>query len=340
MVLLLQQSVPGESVFLFAPDSGVADSASHPFRVARFSNSTRGLLERGPVAVFDRGSFLGQGLLDSLPPGATATVPFALERSVGVQSASNVDERGAHLARVEIGDLYVERDTVYRTTYKIQNSADEQAKVLIRHVRRAGTRLYRPPAGTEDNTAAGNALMPIVVRARGRSELVVDERAASQQHADWLSELAEEAVTNFLKDERAEQVPRSSLASAWAIRQQWKTLDDEQSVLNRERGELERTQQELRSNLDAIRKNEQAADFRRKLTKKLDESTSRFRQGAEALRRVERSDSGTSNPVRRRYSGHQNYKHSAAARLNTRSVARNTGGGWRSSASGLAVVPM
>ena len=276
MVLLMQQPVPGEAVFLFAPDNGVADSASHPFRVARFSNSTKGLLERGPVAVFEKGSFLGQGLLDSLPPGATATVPFALERAVGVQSEFHVDERGARLARVEMGALFIERDSVYRTTYKIQNGADDDSKLLIRHMRRPGTRLFRPPTGTEDNTGAGNALVPVVVRAKGRAELVVDERAANQQRADWLSDLAEEAVASFLKDERADRAQRDILSSAWVVRQQWKKLDDEQSILSRERSELERAQQELRSNLEAIRKNEQAADLRRKLTKKLDESTSRF----------------------------------------------------------------
>jgi hypothetical protein len=276
MVLLTQQAVPGEAVFLFAPDGGVADSATHPFRVARFTNSTQGLLERGPIAVFEKGSFLGQGLLESLPPGGTATVPFALERSIGVQSEVHVDERGARLSRIEMGNLTIERDTVIRTTYKIQNGAGDSVKMLIRHARRPGTRLYHPPPGAEDNTGLGTALMPMDIRAKGRAELVVDERAATQQNSDWLSSLAEEAVSAYLKDERADKAQRDGLANAWQIRQQWKSYDDEQSVLTSERDELARTQQELRANLEAIRKNEQAADLRRKLTKKLDESTSRF----------------------------------------------------------------
>jgi hypothetical protein len=80
MVLLASEQVPGESVFLFAPDGGVADSSRHPFRVTRFTNATKGHLERGPIAVFEKGSFLGQGILQPLPTGATTTVPFALDR--------------------------------------------------------------------------------------------------------------------------------------------------------------------------------------------------------------------------------------------------------------------
>ncbi|MGH7281547.1 MAG: hypothetical protein ACRELY_08500, partial [Polyangiaceae bacterium] len=52
MVMLLSQRVAGEAIFLFAPDGGVPDSMSHPFRVARFTNGTKGVLERGPIAVF------------------------------------------------------------------------------------------------------------------------------------------------------------------------------------------------------------------------------------------------------------------------------------------------
>ena len=40
------------------PDPGVPDSYSHPFRVVRFTNASKGLLERGPIAVFEKGSFL------------------------------------------------------------------------------------------------------------------------------------------------------------------------------------------------------------------------------------------------------------------------------------------
>src|SRR6202044_2170130 len=70
MVMLLSRRVPGEALFLFAPDGGVPDSSSHPFRVARFTNKSGGLLERGPIAVFEEGSFLGQGLVDPLPDAA------------------------------------------------------------------------------------------------------------------------------------------------------------------------------------------------------------------------------------------------------------------------------
>ena len=95
MVMLLDKRVPGEAIALFAPDGGVPDSASHPFRVARFTNKTGGLLERGPLAIFSDGAFLGQGMTDPLPDGATATVPFALERTLAIDSEARDAARKA-----------------------------------------------------------------------------------------------------------------------------------------------------------------------------------------------------------------------------------------------------
>ena len=246
MVLLINQRVPGEAVFLFAPDGGVPDSTSHPFRVARFTNATTGLLERGPIAVFEKGAFLGQGMLDPLPPKATATVPFALERSLAVESERRNLELGSRIFKIEAGELSVERDSVTRTVYRIKNGAETNAKLLVRHPRLAAARLYKPPAGTEDNLGAGNALIPIQIQAAGKAELTVEERQPSEQRTDWLSALADDAVKGYLADPRADPTIAAALTTAWAQRNALKQVVDTQSELTRTQGELEKSARETR----------------------------------------------------------------------------------------------
>jgi len=278
MVLLINQPVPGEAVFLFAPDGGVPDSSAHPFRVARFTNATAGLLERGPIAVFEKGAFLGQGMLDSLPPKATATVPFALERSLAVESERRTLELGARLFKIEAGELVVERDSVTRTVYRIKNGSDANAKLLVRHPRLVGARLYRPPPGSEDNLGAGNALIPIQVQAAGRAELTVEERQPTEERADWLSQLADEAVQGYLSDARATPAIATALRAAWVQRASLKQVVDARLELTRTQSELEKSTRETRLSLEAIEKNKQAADLRAKLTARLGEATSKLDQ--------------------------------------------------------------
>jgi hypothetical protein len=269
MVMLLSRKVHGEGLYLFAPDDGVPDSASHPFHVVRFQNDTPGMLERGPIAVFEQGSFLGQGLLDPLPQAASATVPFALERGIGVTHSEKYDQQGTRLAKIEDGNLYLEHDAVRKTTYELENGQDKPVKVLVKHPRMNGTRLNDPPLGTEDNTGTGSALVPATVPGHGKDKVVVDERSASSELTDWFSIAADNAVKAYLADPRAGHDVMQALSTAWPIRQQIVEKQEQQAKLQRELWELNREAQEKRSDLKAIEKNKAAEALRKKLTDRL-----------------------------------------------------------------------
>jgi hypothetical protein len=269
MVMLLDQRVPGEVVALFAPDGGVPDSAAHPFRVARFSNKTGGLLERGPLAIFSEGAFVGQGMTDPLPDGATASVPFALDRSLAIESTREHREEGARLHHIEGGQLTIARDTVVLTKYKAKNGADRVAKLVIKHPRVAGARMINFPAGTEDNTGTRSALVPAPVGARATVDLTLDERQQTTRSADWLDQLADDAVRAYLADKRTDPVAVAQLKAAWEIRKLLVQAHQERHKLAAEDGERRRVTEETRANIKALEKNHAAADLRAKLTERL-----------------------------------------------------------------------
>jgi hypothetical protein len=276
MVMLLSRRVPGEAIFLFAPDGGVPDSASHPFRVARFANKTGGVLEKGPIAVFESGSFLGQGLVDPLPDGATATVPFALERAVAVEQERKYDEQGARIAKIENSELTIERDSVTMTKYRVRNGAETAAKLLVKHPRILGTRLYQPPKDTEDNVGTHTALVPSTVPPRGQTELVVDERATIRRNQDWFSPIAEEAYKNYINDPRADRAIAAKLTAAWTTRNEIVKRIEARVKLAQEQSNLSQQTDETRRNLRAIEKNTAAAGLRAKLTQRLGETAARL----------------------------------------------------------------
>jgi hypothetical protein len=276
MVMLMDQRVPGEVVALFAPDGGVPDSASHPFRVARFANKTGGLLERGPLAIFTEGAFAGQGMTDPLPDGATATVPFGLDRRVAVEVTRESREEGARLYHIEAGGLTIVRDAVALTKYKLKNGAAEPAKLVIKHGRTAGARMKNFPAGTEDNVGTGSALVPVQLGARATTELTLDERQQTTRALDWLSALADEAVKAYLADRRADAVVAAGLKAAWEIRQLLVKANDERQKLATEENERRKATEETRNNIKALEKNTAAADLRAKLTSRLGEDSARL----------------------------------------------------------------
>jgi hypothetical protein len=276
MVMLLSRKVPGEASFLFAPDGGVPDSVKHPFRVARFANKTGGALERGPIAVFEQGSFLGQGMVDPLPDGATTTVPFALERGVAIDFDRRYDELGERVAKIENSELTIERDAVQQTKYRLRNGGDQVAKVLVKHPRMNGTRLFQPPKDTEDNVGTGSALVPTTVGAKATGELVVDERATMRRTQDWFSPIADNAVKAYFNDPKADRAVVAKLRAAWAIRNEVVTKTEARQKVAIEQQNLSNQTEETRRNLRAIEKNKAAEALRAKLTARLGEMASRL----------------------------------------------------------------
>ncbi len=280
MVLLLAKKVPAEASFLFSPDGGVPESSSHPFRVARFTNDTKGLLERGPIAVFANGAFLGQGLVEPLPPGATATVPFALERSLAIDTSRDDHSEGARVAKIEAGELEIERDYVTLTKYTIKNGDDAEAKVLVKHARQNGFRLVGAPTGTEDNVGTSSALVPIAVGKRATAVLTVDERRGSRQRIDWLSPLADEAVKAYMADARSDKAQVAELAKAWPVRTKLLTAMDESRKLEVELRQLERQVDQHKTGLKSVEKNKssEADELRKTLTERLTKALARMNE--------------------------------------------------------------
>jgi hypothetical protein len=276
MVMLADQRIPGEVVALYAPDDGVPDSSRHPFRVARFVNRTGGLVERGPLAIFAGGAFSGQGVTDPLPDGATATVPFGLDRRVAVEVSRESRNEGARLRHIEAGTLTIARDLVSVTKYKLRNGAGEPAKLLIKHARIAGARIKGFPAGTEDNVGTGSALVPVQVAGRATSDLVLDERQENTQTVDWLSPLADEAVRGYLADGHADAGVAAQLKAAWDVRRALVDAQSQRQKLATTDAELRRSTDETRANLKALEKNTAAADLRAKLTTRLADDSARL----------------------------------------------------------------
>jgi hypothetical protein len=276
MVMLADQRIPGEVVALYAPDGGVPDSASHPFRVARFVNKTGGLIERGPLAIFADGAFSGQGVTDALPDGATATVPFGLDRRVAVEVSRESRDEGSRLYHIEGGMLTVARDVVSLTKYKLRNGAAEPAKLLIKHTRAAGARMKNFPAGTEDNVGTGTALVPAQVGARATLDLVLDERQQTTRALDWLSPLADDAVHGYVTDRRADPAVAAQLRAAWGIRGALLDAKATRQKLSATDAELRRATDETRNNLKALEKNTAAADLRAKLAARLADASAQL----------------------------------------------------------------
>ncbi len=266
MVMLAARDIPGSQMYLFAPDGGVAESVSHPFHVARFENRTGALLERGPIAIFEQGAYLGQGMLDPLPDGATTTVPFSLERAIAVENNATWAVEGSRLVRMQRESLTVERYSVQRVTYRVRNGMDREVRVMVRQALN-GAQIFEPPTGTEQ--ANNSALVPVTVPARGSAEQVVTLRTPMSQTLDLSNEQSALAIEAYLRDGHPADDVATALRTTLDLRRQIEDLSREYATLTQRRQDLEQNAEETRENLRAIQRNPTAADLRAQLTARL-----------------------------------------------------------------------
>lgn len=274
MVAILSRLVPGEEAHLFAPDPGVPLSSSHPFRVVKIANRTGAALERGPVSVIGRGSFLGQGVLEPLPRDATTFVPFAVDRSVAVEANVELGEAEGRLVRISHGMVTVERFTERTTAYRVRNGGTDAVKVYVRHTRIQGATILRPPAGTEQTDTS--ALAPIRAAARGEGELRLVERTPVQRTVEFISDVAADAVALYLSGPAVDAAAGPALQRALTLRTQLVTAQHAVAAASQQRNELSQNAEETRQNLEAIRTLGSAADLRQRLVARLSDLDQRI----------------------------------------------------------------
>jgi hypothetical protein len=267
MVAIVSSRVNGEKAHLFAPEAGVPLSAQHPFSVARLTNGTGAVLEKGPISVLSENGFLGQGVIDTLPKDANAFVPFALDKALVVETSEQYDQQQGALVRIQRGIVTVQRFSQRTTRYRVRNGDDEASKLYVRHPRWGEAELVKPPEGTE--LAPQRALVPVAVPAKGNAELAVVERTPVQTDFSFMDQPAADAVAVFLTGPALEAATSDKLKQALALRDELLKLDGQIVALEREQGELANGAEETRDNLKAIEKVKTASDLRSRLLARL-----------------------------------------------------------------------
>jgi hypothetical protein len=276
MALLNAKTVKGDVVLLFAPDARVGESQQFPWRVARFTNEIGATLERGPVAVFGQGAFLGEGELPSLMAGSDATIPFALDRGMTVKSVPSAEQGGSRVAIIRDGQLQLKTEHRSKVRYEAQSAEESPQELRIRHGYAKGARV-EGPAGVklEEEFGRSSVLVPLTVPARGKAEVTVAQVTEFVHVVDWYSAEAELALEAFAKGDQGDAAAREKVAALLPSLDRLRKLRQAREAAYTELAGLEQEQRELRANLAVLEKNPQAADLRGKLLDRLSRAARR-----------------------------------------------------------------
>ena len=201
MVSILQGQAPGEIVYLYDSE-GDRGNKRFAFRSVRFRNPTTSTLESGPMTVYGSGRFIGEGLSDPIPPGATAVVPFALDRQVVVDREGSTGDRMSRLIKLNRGVLTAEVQHLRTTKLKITNRLHTATVVHVRHNIPKGWTLTKGPKVAEQYA---ESRLFAVEFAAGETKLVeIEEMTPMVRTVDLRSPIGVDLVKVYLQTAKEE----------------------------------------------------------------------------------------------------------------------------------------
>ena len=272
MVAIINSEVEGEETFLYRPGGAGMGYEANPYRVVRFKNATPFVLEPGPISIYAGGSFVGEGLSDTVGTNTSATIPFAVEPGIMVTTGSKYDGDEMRLVKMSRGILEIESFARKVTTYTVKaQTMNEGFNVLVRHPKAGWNyELTTRPDGTEDLPDA-YLLKVTVPPGKKEGTLSVTEQTPSRREMSiWDSPALPLLEKLILATDLTPEI-RAKLQPIVDRRRAIGKFDEQLDGLKRQRDVNDQRANETRQNLESIQKDQAATALRQKLTKRLDD---------------------------------------------------------------------
>jgi hypothetical protein len=273
MVSLLNAGVKTESVYYYDPLSE-RGSKRYAFRAVRLTNPTEDTLDSGPFTVYADGKFLGEGITESIMPKSSAFLPYALDRTLVVDSEGGTREEIESLVAIERGVFRTEAQRIRSTKLEIANRDQKPAKVYVRHAVPDGWTLLNESKNIEK---LGDAyLIPVTVPAGEAIELSIEEATPVQKTVDIRSVDGARSISAYLEASKLGSDLTGDIEAILEAQREMASAQERITTLGRQMGALRERLDEIHVQLVTLRKVKDG----KKLTKHL---SSRMRDISDRL---------------------------------------------------------
>jgi outer membrane protein OmpA-like peptidoglycan-associated protein len=270
MVSILNKPIGAEDVYLYRPDNNAPASSRHPFRAVRLVNDSGFMLEPGPIAIFARGTFVGDSMVTRLNVGETAWIPYAVDGSTSVNATTDNSERPVKIVSIARGVLTVENAGIHVTTYSIDAGQEPAKRIFLRHAKLPGYTTKDLPPGTQDR--GDSFLIPLPLQPGKSSSLTIEERQPRTQTIQILDAGATE-IGLYIEGSHLPDQVSEKLKAAIELRKEMGKIEESLEALRNRLADLTPRADDIRENLKALEKVKNADDLRRRLVASLTQVT-------------------------------------------------------------------
>jgi hypothetical protein len=266
---IIHTSVEGKKVSLYNERSG----ERRP-RLAVWLKNTSGLtLDAGSFTVIDSNAFAGEGLIETINPGESRLLSYALD--LGVEVTTNRGRERERVERVQIhrGVMRMHAKVVEKKTYVIRNNDERVRAVVVEHPVRAGWTLVETPPPAE--STASYHRFRVEVKPKTTTDFAVREENP-QQTTYHIRNVTPEQITLWIRQKAIDADIERALQRIVAKKNTIAGLQKKIEDLDKEQNEIFKDQQRVRKNLGRLGRTPEEANLRLRYIRQLEEQEDRL----------------------------------------------------------------
>ena len=267
LVNIVNARMPGGQVVLFRPELTSGYRASHPYRAVKFSNKSEMTLEKGPVTIYSKGTFVGEGFLERMEKGTTIFLTYSIDGNVSMTHRRKWDREVVKLLKIWNGQIYSEEMSVDRRTFSVTNRHDKPVTAYVKVASRGGYKLRKPPAGTVTTAAA--SYLPLTVAAGKTGKLAVELVSPTKRWYGVDTSMATTVLKLYFGSGKVPATIRPTLEKILKAKKRLGEINAETSRIRRLKRELTGDVTRIRDNLNILRKVKGNAALRGRMSRNL-----------------------------------------------------------------------
>ena len=288
---ILQTELEAQKVSVYSAASGERRA-----RLAVWLKNTSGLtLDGGAFTVIDENAFAGEGLAETIQPGESRLLSYALDLAVAVSSQLGSEQSSVQQIDINRGVLRMHSKLIERRSYVVRNNDARARTLVVEHPIRAGWSLVETRAPAEKSPTLYR--FKVDVAPKSTTELVVREESP-QATTYALSDVTPGQVSLWLRERQINVEVERALGAIMAKKSEVSDLATRIAAFEREQAEIFKDQERVRGNLQRLGSSPDEASLRQRYIRQLEAEETRL-----ATIRAERDKLEASRVVAQRQLG-------------------------------------
>ncbi|MBN1436226.1 MAG: hypothetical protein JW936_04060 [Sedimentisphaerales bacterium] len=216
--------------------------SANPMAAVRMTNTTGLTLEGGALTVFREGSYVGEGLVETIKADEQRYITYAVDLGVRVESENDSRSQDVFRVLIERGVMRQFRYVLATKTYNITNVDDEAKTVVIEHPINSGWELMTQEGLIE--TTDSYYRFEVEVPAQSTVAFAVQQR---RDHVETIAlrNVTSDDVLLYFRQHHIDEAIRDQLLQITSIKADIAQVDRQIDELRDRRGDITDEQRRL-----------------------------------------------------------------------------------------------